>query len=91
MITKLSKAYNALKCQGQEFTKKSKVEQLAKQIRNPSREVQITVAVKTMREAHKNNHTAAMQYITARMAQINSASINAPGVNPCCISEADVN
>ena len=27
MITKLNKAYNALKRQGQEFTKKSKVEQ----------------------------------------------------------------
>ena len=91
MITKLNKAYNALKRQGQEFTKKHKVEQLAKQIRNPSRDVQITVAVKTMWEAHKNNYTAVTQYITARMAQINSVSVNAPGVNPHCISKADVN
>ncbi len=37
MITKLNKAYNALKPQGQEFTEKSKVEQLAKQIKNPSK------------------------------------------------------
>jgi hypothetical protein len=51
----------------------------------------ITVAVKTMGEAHKNNYTAATQYITARMAQINSASINAPGVNPCRISKVDIN
>ena len=36
MITKLNKAYNALKRQGQEFTEKSKVEQLAKRIKNPS-------------------------------------------------------
>jgi hypothetical protein len=91
MITKLNKACNALKHQGQELAKKSKVEQLAKQIRSPSRDVQITVAVKTMQEAHKNDYTAATQYITARMAQINSASINAPGVNPRCISEADAN
>jgi hypothetical protein len=65
MITKLNKAYNALKRQGQEFTEKSKVEQLAKQIKNPSRDVQITVAVETMREAHKTNYTAVTQYITA--------------------------
>jgi hypothetical protein len=91
MITKLNKAYNVLKRQGQEFTNKSKVEQLAKQIRNPSRDVQITVAVETMWEAHKNDYTAATQHITARMAQINSASVNAPGVSPCCISRADVN
>jgi hypothetical protein len=44
-----------------------------------------------MRETHKNNYTAATQYITARMAHINSASVNAPGVNPRCISKADVN
>ena len=91
MITKLNKAYNALKRQGQEFTEKSKVEQLAKRIKNPSRDVQITVAVETMREAHKNNYTVATQYITARMAQINSASVNAPGNHPRRISEADVN
>ncbi len=87
MITKLNKAYNALKRQGQEFTEKSKVEQLAKRIKNPSKDVQITVAVETMCEAHKTSYTAATQYITARMAQINSASINAPGVNARCISE----
>ena len=87
MITKLNKAYNALKRQGQEFTEKSKVEQLAKRIRNPSRDIQITVAVETMREAHKADYTAATQYITSRMAQINSASLNAPGTNPRRISE----
>ncbi len=133
MITKLNKAYNALKRQGQEFMEKSKVEQLAKQIKNPSRDAQIKnpsrdaqiknlsrdaqiknpsrdaqiknpsrdaqiknpsrdthiknpsrdaqimVAVETMREAYKANYTAVTQYITAQMAQINSASINAPG------------
>ncbi len=35
MITKLNKAYNALKRQGQEFTERSKVEQLAKRIKKP--------------------------------------------------------
>ena len=88
MITKLNKAYNALKRQGQEFTEKSKVEQLAKRIKNPSKDVQITVAVETMREAHKSSYTAATQYITTRMAQINSASVNAPGANARRISEA---
>ncbi len=87
MITKLNKAYNALKRQGQEFTERSKVEQLAKRIKNPSRDIQITVAIKTMREVHKADYTAAMQYITARMAQINSASVNAPGATTRCISE----
>jgi len=91
MITKLNKAYNALKRQGQEFTEKSKVEQLAKRIKNPARDVQITVAVETMREAHKNDYTAATQYITARMAQINSSSINAPGSNARRVSEAKSN
>jgi hypothetical protein len=88
MITKLNKAYNALKRQGQEFTEKSKVEQLAKRIKNPTKDVQITVAIETMREAHKADYTAATQYITARMAQINSASVNAPGSNPRRVSEA---
>ncbi len=61
MITKLNKAYNALKRQGQEFTERSKVEQLAKRIKNPSRDIQITVAVETMQEAHKADYTAATQ------------------------------
>jgi hypothetical protein len=87
MITKLNKAYNALKRQGQEFTEKSKVEQLAKRIKNLSRDIQITVAVENMREIHKANYTAAMQYITTRMAQINSASVNAPGANARRISK----
>ena len=87
MITKLNKAYNTLKRQGQEFTDKSKVEQLAKRIKNPSRDIQITVAVENMREIHKANYTAATQYITTRMAQINSASVNAPGANARRISE----
>jgi hypothetical protein len=65
MIMKLNKAYNALKRQGQEFTERSKVEQLAKRIKNPLRDIQIIVAVETMREAHKADYTSAMQYITA--------------------------
>jgi hypothetical protein len=65
MITKLAKAYNALKRQGQEFTERSKVEQLAKRIKNLSRDTQITVAVETMHEVHKADYTAATQYITA--------------------------
>jgi hypothetical protein len=87
MITKLNKAYNALKRQWQEFTEKSKVEQLAKRIKNPSRDIQITVAVETMQEAHKADYTAGTQYITARMAQINNASVNAPGATTRHISE----
>jgi hypothetical protein len=87
MITKLNKAYNALKRQGQEFMEKSKVEQLAKRIKNPLRDIQITVAIENMREIHKANYTAVMQYITTRMAQINSASVNAPGANARHISE----
>ncbi len=87
MITKLNKAYNALKRQGQEFTERSKVEQLAKRIKNPSRDIQITVAIETMQEAHKADYTAATQYITAQMAQINSASVNAPGATTRRISE----
>ena len=47
----------------------------------------MTVAVETMREAHKADYTAATQYITARMAQINSANVNAPGTNPRRVSE----
>jgi hypothetical protein len=87
MITKLNKAYNALKRQGQEFTEKSKVEQLAKQIKNPSRDIQITVAIENMREIHKANYLAVMQYISTQMAQINSASVNSPGANARRISE----
>jgi len=89
MITRLNKAYNVLKKHGQEFTDKSKVEQLAKRIKNPNNNVTITVAVETMREAHKANYTSAVQYITARMAQINSATMNAPGPNPRRISEGN--
>lgn len=44
-----------------------------------------------MREAHKADYTAAVQYITSRMAQINSANINAPGPNPRRINENNSN
>jgi hypothetical protein len=91
MITRLNKAYIVLKKHGQEFTDKSKVEQLAKRIRNPGNNIQITVAVETMREAHKASYTSAVQYITARMAQINSANLNAPGPNPRRINENNSN
>jgi len=89
MITTLNKAYNSLKRQGQEFTDRSKVEQLAKRIKNPSRDIQVTVAVETMSTLHRNDYNAASQYITSRMAQINVASVNAPG-NPRRIAEAEV-
>ena len=69
------------------FTEKSNVEQLAEQIKNPSRDILVTVAVENMREIHKANYTAATQYITTRMAQINSANVNAPGANARRISE----
>jgi hypothetical protein len=91
MITRLNKAYIVLKKHRQEFTDKSKVEQLAKRIRNPGNNIQITVAVETMREAHKASYTSAVQYITARMAQINSANLNAPGPNPRQINENNSN
>jgi hypothetical protein len=90
MIMKLNKAYNALKRQGQEFTEKSKLEQLAKRIKNPSKDIQITVAVENMHEIHKANYMAAMQYITTWIAQNNSASINAPGSNARRISEVSL-
>ena len=91
MITKLNKAYNTLKRQGQEYTDKSKVEQLAKRIKNPAKNIEITVAVETMREKHKNDYNAATQFISSRMSQINGASINAPGPNARRISEAEAN
>ena len=91
MINRLNKAYNVLKKHGREFTDKSKVEQLAQRIRNPTNNVTITVAIETMREAHKGSYTAAVQYITARMATINSVSINALGPNPRGISEGNSN
>ena len=89
MITTLNKAYNVLKKQGQEFTDKSKVEQLAKRIRNPSKDIRITVAVETMATQHRTDYTAATQYITSRMAQINSSNVNVPGQNPRRINEVD--
>ncbi len=89
MITTLNKAYNSLKCQGQEFTDRSKVEQLAKRIKNPSRDIQVTVAVETMATMHRNDYNAASQYITSRMALINVANVNTPG-NPRQIAEAEV-
>jgi hypothetical protein len=88
MITKLNKAYYALTQQGQEFTEKSKVKLLAKHIKNPTKDVQIMVAIETMHEAHNSNYMAAMQFVTARMAQMNSAIINAPGANTYRIPEA---
>jgi hypothetical protein len=91
MITWLNKAYNVLKKHGQEFTDRSKVEQLAKRIRNPNNNVTIMVAVKAMREAHKANYTPAVQFITACMADINLASLNAPGPNPRRISKGNTN
>ena len=91
LITRLNKAYNVLKKHGQEFTDKSKVEQLAKRIKNPTNNITITVAVDIMREAHKADYTAAVQFITACMAQINTATINAPGPNPRRISEGNTN
>ena len=91
LITRLNMAYNVLKKHGQEFTDKSKVEQLVKRIKNPTNNITITVAVDIMREAHKADYTAAVQFITACMAQINTATINAPGPNPRRISEGNTN
>ena len=91
MITRLNKAYIILKKHGQDYTDKSKVEQLAKRIKNPGNNIQVTVVVETMREAHKANFTAAVQYITARMAQINTAGLNTPGPNPWRINEDNTN
>jgi hypothetical protein len=48
LVTRLNEAYNVLKNHGQQFTDKSKVEQLAKQIKNLTNNVRITVAVETM-------------------------------------------
>ena len=64
--------------------------QLARRIKNPTNNVSISVAVEAMRQAHANNYTSAVQFITARMAQINASSINAPGPNPRRISEGNV-
>jgi hypothetical protein len=89
MVTNLNKAYNLLKRQGQEFTDQTKVEQLAKRIKNPTRDVQITVAVETMATLHRNDYNAATQYITSRMASINVANVNVPG-NQRRIAEAEV-
>ena len=89
MITNLNKAYNSLKRQGQEFTDRTKVEQLAKRIKNPTRDIQVTVAVETMSTLHRNDYNAATQYITSRMASINVANVNVPG-NPRRIAEAEV-
>lgn len=91
MITKLNKAYNSLKRQGQDFTDKTKVEQLAARIKNPTHNISITVAVENMREIHKNDYLAATQFITSRMAAINSAHVNAPGNNTRCISQVSSN
>ncbi len=78
MITRLNKAYNVRKKHGQEFTDKSKVGQLAKRIKNPTNNVSISVAVEAMRQAHGNNYNAPVQFITARVAQINASTVNAP-------------
>ena len=58
-----------MKRQGQEFTDRSKVEQLAKGIKNPSCNFQVTVAVETMATMHQNDYNVASQYITSRMAE----------------------
>ena len=87
MITSLNKVYNVLNKQGQEFTDKSKVEQLAKRIKNPGKDIQITIAVEMMLTQYRNSYTAATQYITSRMAQINSANINTPGQNQRRVNE----
>lgn len=87
MITKLNKAYNALKRQGQEYTDRTKVEQLAARIKNPTHNVAITVAIETMREMYKNDYTGATQFITSRMAAINTAHVNAPGNNTRRVSQ----
>jgi hypothetical protein len=48
---------------------------------NPPKDIQITVAIETMQDAHKTDYTAVMQYIITRMAQINITSVNALGAN----------
>jgi hypothetical protein len=76
MITRLNKAYNVLKKQGQEYTDRSKVEALALRIKNPTGNVAISVAVEQMRTLFKDNYVGAVQHISPRMAQLSSA--NAP-------------
>jgi hypothetical protein len=89
MIRNLNKAYNSLKRQDQEFTDQSKDEKLAKQIKNLSRDIQVTVAVETISTLYRNDYNAVLQYIMLRMAQINVANVNNPG-NPCRIAKAKV-
>lgn len=81
IVMELNRAYNSLKWQGQEFTDKSKFEQLVKLIKNPQKDIQITVTIETMQEKDKSDYTGAMQYLTTQMAQINMSSIGAPGQN----------
>ena len=89
MITTLNKAYNSLKRQGQEFTDRTKVEQLAKWIKNPSRNVMIAVAVEQMKTLYQNDYNGASQYLTSSIASINVVNTNAPG-DARRISEAEV-
>jgi hypothetical protein len=75
MITRLNKAYNVLKKQGQEYTDRSKVEALAQRIKNPTGNVAISVAVEQMRTLFKDNYVGAVQHISPRMAQLSSANV----------------
>ena len=79
-ITTLNKAYNSIKQQGQEFTKKSKVEQRAKRIKNPTKDVQIMVTVELM-HASNIDYNGGAQYLTNCLAQINTTAMVAPGNN----------
>jgi hypothetical protein len=67
MITQLNESYQFMMKQGQTYMDTTKVDDLIRC------NVAVTVALETMRTLHLNNYTGAVNYITARLSEINTS------------------
>jgi hypothetical protein len=85
MITQLNESYQFMMKQGQTYMDTTKVDDLIRRIQVPGN-VAVTVALETMRTQHCNNYVGAVNYIPARLSEINTSSNRSTG-STCLISE----
>ncbi len=78
MITQLNESYQFMMKQGQTYMDTTKVDDLIRRIQVPGN-VAVMVALETMRTLHRNNYIGAVNYITARLSEINTSSNRSAG------------
>jgi hypothetical protein len=78
MIMQLNESYQFMMKQGLTYMDTNKVDDLIRRIQVLGN-VAVTVALKTMHTLHCNNYIGAVNYITARLSEINTSSNRSAG------------